>query len=117
MIGHQAFVSTRRRKKKCRGPDSNRHGRYRPTDFKSVVSTIPPPRRCIYVKYLYDCLSLNDASILRDFSCQWSRSGPRTVSVAVHFTQGSGESLPTACLACVDTHPLLYCAQRPLPAL
>src|SRR5438093_10494187 len=29
----------------CRGPDSNRHGRYRPTDFKSVVSTIPPPRQ------------------------------------------------------------------------
>src|SRR5262245_60283013 len=33
------------RKSLCRGPDLNRHGRYRPTDFKSVVSTIPPPRQ------------------------------------------------------------------------
>src|SRR5712691_2642728 len=36
----------------CRGPDSNRHGRYRPTDFKSVVSTIPPPRHGWKINYL-----------------------------------------------------------------
>ena len=44
LILWQDVVLTVGIEQKCRGPDSNRHGRYRPTDFKSVVSTIPPPR-------------------------------------------------------------------------
>ena len=31
----------------CLGRDSNPHGRFGPRDFKSLVSTIPPPRRVI----------------------------------------------------------------------
>src|SRR5215831_11322263 len=44
----------------CRGPDLNRHGRYRPTDFKSVVSTIPPPRQRGKINSLGDssCMAL-----------------------------------------------------------
>src|SRR5262249_48015306 len=45
------------RKSLCRGPDLNRHGRYRPTDFKSVVSTIPPPRQGWKIKGLGEVAS------------------------------------------------------------
>ena len=31
----------------CLGRDSNPHGRFGPRDFKSLVSTIPPPRRYV----------------------------------------------------------------------
>src|SRR5215471_4953853 len=46
----------------CRGPDSNRHGSYPPTDFKSVVSTIPPPRQRWKIKGLWAfCLPIQSA--------------------------------------------------------